>query len=380
MMTKPAAAFVFLLALSVRCVASGYGGDLADAWSQSSIVVLGCPKIVRGSDKETLQAERGTCSMEVLRAYKGAKAGDRIEFLDPFFQSSAGLCIQEGSNYVVFLQTINDRKRRPHSATENLGTVLTGLRALKVTDAALKEIEAGIATITAYETLAPQDRKAFLLKNLSSTNLYSHPLILREVLTTELKDAIPYFQQQLAQATNAPVKLALISCLRRLGDPDVPDEKSIVLSWLASDSGEHRVEIIEQMVHLKDASVIPTIRRYINADDALVVAAARSGLLRLGDPDGKRLCLDMILKDTAPYARYNAIHYLNWGYSGHFTEEERTIIRRLTRDKDPSIARVAGFIVEKWQSVSIGIGTPLSERPSHTTNRTDRVISGSAAY
>ena len=29
---------------------------------------------------------------------------------------------------------------------------------------------------------------------------------------------------------------------------------------------------------------------------------------------------------------------------------------------------------------AIGIGTPLAERPSHTTSRTDRVISGSAAY
>jgi len=29
---------------------------------------------------------------------------------------------------------------------------------------------------------------------------------------------------------------------------------------------------------------------------------------------------------------------------------------------------------------SIGIGTPLAERPSHTTDRTDRVTSGSAAY
>jgi hypothetical protein len=35
---------------------------------------------------------------------------------------------------------------------------------------------------------------------------------------------------------------------------------------------------------------------------------------------------------------------------------------------------------EKKEKRQIGIGTPLAERPSHTTNRTDRVISGSAAY
>jgi len=29
--------------------------------------------------------------------------------------------------------------------------------------------------------------------------------------------------------------------------------------------------------------------------------------------------------------------------------------------------------------IVIGIGTPLAERPSHTTDRTDRVTSGSAA-
>jgi hypothetical protein len=46
-----------------------------------------------------------------------------------------------------------------------------------------------------------------------------------------------------------------------------------------------------------------------------------------------------------------------------------------------TIAKRAGYqLTDDTKDSPIGIGTPLSERPSHTTNRTDRVISGSAAY
>lgn len=348
---------ISFLALPAAGFASGYMGDMAQAWTGASIVVLGQPALVPGSQPEA-EPGRGLYSMTIERAYKGAKSESRIEFLDTYFQSTASLNILDGSRYLAFIQTLDDRKRSQHPATENLGAALTGLRVLKVTDETFKEVEAGIATIRAYETLAPQDRKAFLLHNLPLGNAYSHTLIVREILHARINEALPYFQQRLSQTTNETDRLDLIANLRCLGDPSV---KGMLLSWLADDSFKQKVQVIEELVRLKDTSVVPAIRSCIDAEGVLLAVAARSALLRLGDPDGKPLCLDMIQKDIAPIARYNAIHYLNWGFSGDFTDNEKAIIRNLVHDKDQSIARVAGFIVEKWK--------PMSNKPSEATSQ-----------
>jgi hypothetical protein len=57
----------------------------------------------------------------------------------------------------------------------------------------------------------------------------------------------------------------------------------------------------------------------------------------------------MLNQSKAPTVRHNAIHPLNWNYSGDFTDSEKAVIRALTHDPDEAIARVAGFIVEKWE-------------------------------
>jgi hypothetical protein len=114
-------------------------------------------------------------------------------------------------------------------------------------------------------------------------------------------------------------------------------------------------------VRLNDTSVVPAIRKYIDAEDALLAVSARNALLRLGEPDGKSLCLDMVQRDISPTARYNAIHYLNWEFKGDFTDDEKAIIRKLVHDKDESIARVAGFIVEKWK--------PMPNKPSEAKSQ-----------
>jgi len=191
---------------------------MAQAWDDASIVVLGQPTSVRGSQQE---AERGhgVYAMMIEKAFKGAKPASRLEFLDPYFRSTASLHILDGSRYLVFVQTAEDRNRRPHPTNESLGDALSGLRVIKVDDRNIGEIEAALATVKTFKTLPPQERKAFLLQNLAVTNAYSHTLIVREILTAQVKEAVPYFQQRLAQATNESEKLDLISSLRCLGAP-----------------------------------------------------------------------------------------------------------------------------------------------------------------
>ncbi|MBU0714728.1 MAG: HEAT repeat domain-containing protein [Verrucomicrobia bacterium] len=360
---------LFLLIMSARCFASGYYGDLADAWGNASIIVLGRPQIITTSiatvtvltSGEAFERARGTYVMDIQRTYKGAKLDGRIEFIDPHFRSTAALHIQKGEMYLVFLQTRDDRTKRPHPAEEGLGEAISGLRVFKVDDRNLAEIEAGIATVRTYETLAPPDRKAFLLQNLVFTNAYSHSLIVREILHAGIKEALPYFQQRLSQTTNETDRLDLLSTLRCLGDPSV---KAILLSWLADDSFQNKSEIIRDLAFLKDPSLVPTIRKYIDVKDDRVAVSARIALLDLGESDGKRLLLDMIKRSRDPIARYNAIHQLNFGYSGNFTDKEKEIIRELVHDKDQTIARVAGFIVKKWKPMSKPLGN--GEIPAHS--------------
>jgi hypothetical protein len=144
-----------------------------------------------------------------------------------------------------------------------------------------------------------------------------------------------------------------LSNLRCLGDPGV---KAILLSYLADNSYTQKVSIVEELVRLNDTSVVPAIRKYIDAEDALLAVSARNALLRLGEPDGKSLCLDMAQRDISPTARYNAIYYLSEEFKGDFTDTEKAIIGKLVHDKDESIARVAVFIVEKWK--------PMPDKPS----------------
>lgn len=345
------------LALPMVGSASGYMGDIARAWDDASIVVMGQPSLVPGPE-EKWEMDRGLYSMRIEKAYKGAKPEDLIEFLDPFFRSSASLHIIDGSRYLVFVQTLDDRKATPHPATKKLGAVFSGLCAFRVTDATLPKIEDAIETVAKYETLGPLERKPFLLQHLSDTNDYSRSFIVREILIARIKEAIPHFQKRLSQAQSESEKLYELSSLRCLGDSSV---KAILLSCLADDSFTQKVSIVEELVRLNDTSVVPAIRNHIDAEDTLLAVSARSALLRLGDPDGKSLCLDMIQKDISPTARHNAIYYLDSGFKGDFTDNEKAIIRSLVHDKDESIARVAGFIVEKWKPMPNKPSAPASQ-------------------
>lgn len=347
-MTRVTHALIVLLAISPACFASGYRGDMAQAWGDVSIVVLGRLEVVRDSHQEA-ERGRGLYAMEIEKVYKGVIPESRIEFLDPYFRSMASLHIRHATKYLVFLQTPDDRNKCPHPAREGLGTALSSLHVFKVDDKNLEEIEAGIAVIQAYESLRPDDRKAFLLQTLTVTNAYSHSFIVRKILKAGIKEAIPYFHQRLSGTKEETEKLVFISNLRCLGEPNV---KAMLLSWLADDSFQRKGEIIEEMVRLKDPLLVPAIRKYVNAKDDLVAVTARSALFRLGASDGKRLLLDMIKTSKDPTARYNAIHPLNWNYSGEFTEEEKKTIGKLVHDRDQRIARVAGYILEKWKAKS----------------------------
>jgi hypothetical protein len=330
------------LALTHACHA-GHQVDFADAWNGAGIVVLGRP---HASDDLPGDAERGwkRYVMDVELAVKGTLPPGPLRFIDQNVRTDASLHLREGATYLVFLATPGDLKFS-NPSQEGIGTELFGISVFEVNKKNRETIEAGIAVMKTYPNLSQEDRKGFLLKNLPIENPYVHDLIVREILVARTPEAIPYFQQKLSGAIGEEDKIKQLSCLRCLGDPGV---KATLIRWLNNDTFTRKADILEELIRLGDKTVVPEIRRWVNHKDEIVAAVARNVLLRYGEPDAIGLLLDMIHRSKDPAVRYNAIHYLNWGYPGGFTDEQKTAIRALVQDGDERIARVAGFIVEKW--------------------------------
>ena len=332
-----------LTLLAPACFASGYSGGLADAWSESSIVVLG--RVRLAEETETADDRRAKYVVTIEKSYKGAPAKGTVEFLDLSYRSSASMNLSDGSRYLLCIQTAADREQYPGGITV-AGPVLTGLIGFEADGAKLKEMEAALDTYKTYAGLKAADRKKFLLDNLARENAHIHDFVVTQVLRDRVTEAIPYFRQRLAQAKTEDEKLTLESYMRCLGAPEV---RNLLLAWLADDSFANKAFIICELSRLKDKSVIPDIRKFVDAKKERVAVGARIALLELGEPDAVGLLLDMIARSKDPIVRHNAIHPLNWNYSGDFTDAEKARIRELVNDKDQDIARTAGFIVAKWK-------------------------------
>ena len=360
---KIALALLVFLVMSSISFTSGYQPDMATAWKEASIVVLGTTSEVDALDEQAKAGEDsfGVYVMKVEKTFKGDSAQDRLEFIDPHDRTSASLWIMEGKRYLVFLQTAEDRKKHQHYKDEKLGTALSGLCVFEVDDDNRGAIEEAITMIQAYQSLPQGGRKAFLLENVSVTNRYIRPMIHFEVLRARISEAIPYYQSQLSRAKDEEQRLYHLSSLRCLGAPGV---KATLVAWLTDDSIKTKTNVFEEMVRLGDKSVIPEIRKWIGSKDDRVAVSARSALLRLGENDAQSLLLEMIQRSKDPVARYNAIHYLIWlDQKEPFTDEEKATIQALVNDEQESVARVAGFIIEKWKLKSNRVGAGFEPAP-----------------
>ncbi len=341
---------LLLLSFASRCLASGYQGDLGDAWERSSIVVMGKVRLVFDPNQTQQQCAKYVIHLE--KVYKGTEAREEIEFLDPSFLSTASLPIVGGSKYLVFIQTRADRKRDHVSlkGPENIDFMLTGLRSFKVDDTNSKDVDAAVTLVkTFFDTKSPADRKTLLLGNLPRENAYAQGFVIREILQMRITEAIPHFRQKLAQAKDEAEKIDTVATLRCLGD----DVRETLVAWLGEKPFTRKSQVIDELIRLNDKSVVPKIREHINAKDDYLAVTARVALLRLGEPDAKTLLLDMLGKSKDPVVRYNAIHAINWNYTGDFTDREKAALRELIHDKDAGVARVASFIVAKWNEQDV---------------------------
>ncbi len=367
---------LFTLLLPSFGFASGYRGDFADAWGRASVVVLGVPQPLdeNGETVEFYRPEHeGLYRLEVEEIFKDKygylpngdipgiyplkiekpvqerQDGVTLEFVDLYHRSSAALHIRPGSHYLLFLQTAHDipDHRKSRYQKLELDHELIGLRAIKVPEEAVGEVETGVEIVTSYEELQLEERKKFLLDHLYEENAFAHSFVVRKILRNRIDEAIPYFQKQFSEAETESAKLQAMGSLRILGAPGV---KKTLISWLNDPDFTKKTYVIGQMRSMGDKSLIPEIKRFVNDEDELLAVRARTALLKMGEPGAKELLIDTILNSEDSTVRFNAIANLNWHYDGEYSDNEKDIIRSLTEDEDEEerIAREARSIIEEW--------------------------------
>jgi len=339
-----------LLLLADDASASGYTGGFADAWERSWVAASGSVTFV-GSKEDRISGSEGKYRLQIDQCYKGTPENEPIVFYDLHYQSSAGLHLTSGSNYLVFLQDSEGRNRSMVGANTNKN-IISSLCAIKITDNTESEIKRATALYQTYQKVKDLDeRRSYLLQQLEEPNRYVARYFLREILVNKMVEAIPHFQEKLKQASSERDKLDQAANLRCLGVNIRPQ----LLAWLKDPDFKTKAEVIEELVRLKDKDAMSAISKFIDNQDEYLAVTARSALLRMGQREIIPRLLEMIKVSTNSTVRYNAIHVLNWNYNGSFTPDELEAIKASIHDTDESISRVAGFILEKDKQKQKGI-------------------------
>ncbi len=141
---------------------------LDEAWDASSIVVVA--KVSEGKTPlEGLESHRTTYKLTVRESYKGAKAQDEIELVDPHAGSTSALFLREGKEYLIFVQTAKDRENSRFKA-RGANTANSCLRAVGWAPGNAAEVDAAIAFLKTYRGLPAADQRRVLLEQTAHPN------------------------------------------------------------------------------------------------------------------------------------------------------------------------------------------------------------------
>ncbi|MCC5790287.1 MAG: HEAT repeat domain-containing protein [Opitutales bacterium] len=349
---------------------SGIPLFLPEAWNYASLVVYGKPEEVKEKG-EYFPHHQGRYRVVPLKIYQGEPTREVVEFYDFSYNTTASRHVRPGTPSILFLSSL--REFDDNDLGRDRGRMV--LKSMSAGDDEREEIEEAFEILQEYEQWAPELRyppivievrtrrvsddeneddredsgpppemREFLIEQLSKENKYVHSLIQREILRNRLPEAIPYFQQKFSEAEGESQKLSALSKLRIFGEPGI---REILISWLEDPEFSDKVGVIDQMIRLRDSSVIPKIEPFIDAKDEHVAYRAKSALLRFGDPRGKSLMFDILHQSEDQTLRYNAIFSLNSYYEGEFSEEEIAMILALQKDDNESVVRIAKRLAER---------------------------------
>ncbi len=321
-------------------------GGLPHGYDQSDVVILGKAERVESDPKYDDDSIVSNYLVSVEAVYKGVASESTIPCVDFLAHTSAGRNVPTDRVCVFFLKTA-ESERMSESDRQRLADRYLIHGVMRIEPEEVPAFETSIERIETYRQLTDDDAKrAFLLPFLKEEDLFVQNMMLQEIMQLRLPEARPYYEQKLLEAERESQTLWYLRQLHFLGDTTVADT---LLARLHSPDAENRVDVMNTLYSLneRDPSIAPEIRKFIHDPDELVATNARTILLRLQQPDALELCLEMIQNSENSTARYNSIHHLNWGTRLDFTPEQLALIQSWTNDENESIARVAGFILER---------------------------------
>ncbi len=347
-------ALTFVLVVADAAEASRFRPSFHVAWEKAPVIVIGMlgtpatmkeARIVSGGKTTWSRGPTAAYPLDTYKFFRGSKPrGKRMFVIDHHYRTTASVRVIEGASYLLFL----DEEPLDERAREKLGTgdnpTYRCILELPWHVETAAEIMAAIGGLRAYLRLKSRDEKVrFLLSQLAKPNRHLAHLASGQICALKVREAIPHYEGLLS-AESERTRLDAVWVLRAIGYERAGD---ILIGWLRDPAFKNKVDVLIELTKHMRRRAIPHVRQCAASGNERVRAQAGASLLNLGEADGKRMLFEILATAADRTARSNAMHALNWGYSGAFTDREKLVMERLRKDEDESIRRVAGFILER---------------------------------
>jgi hypothetical protein len=336
--------FIALFMLSASIKADSYGYTTFQMqWKNSSLIASGTVFTIGSEDNNSSAPKK--YKMRANTVYKGNIQDKDIVFfctstlLRPANNSHPSLSenyliLENGKDYLIFF----------HSSTAIAdGNSLFGGAALQIKEENRIVIENAIRYFREFDQTAPDQIKAFLLKEAQRYNDYSGWACDSNIVQNRYTEAIPIFLDRLKRSDGVD-HTQIIIYLIDLGY----DRKNLVphvVKLLNDSEFEDGLQPDTSSLFKKLGSdFAPVIRKFVSSKNEILAVIIRRALLEYGEPDAKQLLFDMAKNALAPTARNLAISTFRQ-YKGNFTAEEIALIKGFASSKDPATIDEAEYLL-----------------------------------
>jgi len=346
---------IVLISSSICSATSLVYVHFSDSWKDADIIVWASPLLksktvsddktkdilIYALDIEKTYKEKVSISQVLIKRYKPKPVRDADGSFSFSITMGISSDIIEGQKYIYFVKK-NDESFQV-------------IRSFNLDNNKLIELEEAINISEQLHSVKEHEKKDFLINALNKDNSYVYPKLRNEVCKHKYKEAIPFFQRKLKNATNDSTKLGLLGNLELLGHPGYQKQ---LLIWLADNSFKEKKRIISLLGHQQDSSLIPVVKEFVTNTDELLAVEACSTILRLGDPDGMPLLFDILKNSLNSTVRYNALYSIKNSTSLPFISAQKKDLIELYKDKDEYISRLAKSInTRRGEKIKINLNS-----------------------
>lgn len=323
-----------LFLMDFNAFACRFDPDLASAWKEADLVVLGKAKKIKQNPQENsgtgitvdYSIEKNNL-IEAEEIFKG-KAEKEIIVFDSARGTTATFAIYEPNRYVLFLKQNKD--------------VYKPLRAINLSNVDENATRTSVKLVAGYcELKSVDEKRKFIEEKFADAPPLAREFMGIEAYKVKAKGLIPIYEKELEKDMPAKKRLYILGSMRNLG----ANTSKRLLAMLNDPKVHEKWNVIEEIRRHKNAKDFePEIRKFVNDPDELTSIAARTALLDMGFYD----VIPSLLRTArdSEKNKWNAIFGIYNNTKLPLSEEDIAIIKELQNSKDESVARAAKSIIE----------------------------------